>query len=61
MKENADRDLNELILLDIYCAIREEVPVLKNIKIQEPATDIALAKGNVILLGNLSVTVESET
>lgn len=59
-KVNTDRDLNELILLDIYCAIREEVPVLKNIKIQEPATDIALAKGNVILLGNLSVTVESE-
>lgn len=60
-KVNTDRDLNELILLDIYCAIREEVPVLKNIKIQEPTTDIALAKGNVILLGNLSVTVEGET
>ena len=53
--------MNELILLAIYCAIRDEVPTLKNIKIQEPATDLALAKGNVILLGNLTVTVESET
>lgn len=60
-KVNTERNLNELILLDIYCAVREEVPVLKNIKIQEPTADVTLAKGNVILLGNLTVTVESES
>lgn len=55
-----ERKLNELILLDIYCAIRDEVPTLKNIKIVNPKDDIYLNKGNVILLGDLKVTVERE-
>lgn len=59
-KVGNNRDLNELILLDIYCAIRNEVPVLKNIKITEPADDVHLGKGNVILLGNMDVTVIRE-
>lgn len=56
-KVSTSRKLNELVLLDLYIAIKQEVPVLKNIKIREPTNDIKLAKGNVILLGELNVTV----
>ncbi len=56
-KVNTLRELNEIILLDIYIAIKNEVPILKNIKIEEPINDIHMAKGNVILLGNVEITV----
>ncbi len=56
-KVSTARKLNELVLLDLYIAIKKEVPVLKNIKIREPTSDMKLAKGNVILLGELNVTV----
>lgn len=56
-KVSTSRKLNELVLLDLYIAIKQEIPVLKNIKILEPPNDIKLAKGNVILLGGLKVTV----
>lgn len=56
-KVNTLRELNELILLDIYIAIKNEVPILKNIKIEEPLNDIHMAKGNVILLGSVEITV----
>lgn len=56
-KVSISRKLNELVLLDLYIAIKQEVPILKNIKILEPPNDIKLAKGNVILLGELNVTV----
>ena len=54
---STSRKLNELVLLDLYIGIKQEIPVLKNIKINDPAGDIKLAKGNVILLGQLNVTV----
>ncbi len=54
------RKLNELVLLDLYIAIKQEIPVLKNIRITNPVTDIKTSKGNVILLGELSVTVTWE-
>lgn len=59
-KVSTNRKLNELILLDILCAVREEVPVLKNIKITDPTDDIFLDMGNVILMGNLTVAIERE-
>ena len=59
-KVGNNRNLNELILLDIYCAIKDEVPVLKNIKITTPADDICLDKGNVLLLGRLNISVIRE-
>lgn len=59
-KVSNDRKLNELILLDIYCAVRKEVPILKNIKLLNPTDDIYLDKGNVIMLGRLTVTVGRE-
>lgn len=59
-KVSTSRNLNELILLDILCAVRDEVPVLKNIKITNPENDVFLDVGNVIMLGNLTVTVERE-
>lgn len=60
-KISSQRNLNELILLDIYCAIKDEVPVLKNIKITTPEDDIFLGKGNVIMLGALDIIVNQET
>lgn len=59
-KVSTNRKLNELILLDVLCAVREEVPVLKNIKITAPTDDILLDMGNVILMGNLTVAIERE-
>lgn len=59
-KVSTNRKLNELILLDILCAVREEIPILKNIKITAPTDDMFLDVGNVILLGSLTVTIERE-
>ncbi len=59
-KVSTSRKLNELVLLDLYIGIKQEIPVLKNIKINNPAGDIKLAKGNVILLGQLTVAVTWE-
>lgn len=59
-KVNTSRKLNELVLLDLYIAIKQEIPVLKNISITNPVADIKMSKGNVILLGEISVTVTWE-
>lgn len=59
-KVSTSRKLNELVLLDLYIAIKQEIPVLKNIKITDPTTDIKMSKGNVILPGELDITVTWE-
>lgn len=59
-KISTARELNELILLDIAYAIKNEVPVLKNLKINAPEDDIILETGNVIILGTLQIDVIQE-
>ena len=59
-KISTERDLNELILLDILYSIKKDIPESKNIRILEPAEDVMLETGKVIVLGNLTITVEQE-
>jgi uncharacterized phage protein gp47/JayE len=60
-KIGLNRNLNELILLDIYYKLKVNVPILKNIKITTPQEDLLLQKGNVIMLGNVEITIERES
>lgn len=57
-KINTSRTLSELILLDILYAIKVAIPYTKNIKITVPEGDVILDSGKVIILGNLSITVQ---
>lgn len=59
-KISVDRELNELILLDIAYAIKNEVSTLKNLKILTPEDDVVLPTGNVIILGDLQIEVIQE-
>lgn len=59
-KINTSRTLSELILLDILYAIKVAIPYTKNIKITAPEGDVILDSGKVIILGNLSITVQEE-
>lgn len=60
-KIGVNRDLNELILLDIYYKLKESIPILKNIKITTPENDVYLQKGNVIMLGRVEIIIERES
>lgn len=60
-KIGTNRELNELILLDIYYKIKENIPILKNVKILKPEDDVFLQKGTVIMLGKVDVVIERES
>lgn len=53
-----DRSLNELFLSDIIVAIKSELPTTKNILVTEPAADVSLDSGNVIVIDDVAVTIE---
>ena len=55
---NRNRTLNEFYLSDLIVAIKQEVPTAKGISIITPDTDIVLGTDKVIVLGDVSVTIE---
>ena len=59
-KVSASRKLNEIILVDLYITLKSEIPILKNIKISNPPSDVKLEKGTIILLGELTVEITWE-
>lgn len=54
------RKLNELTLSDINHAIRSGYSGATNAAVSEPEADVKLGKDKVIILGDVSVTIERE-
>ena len=59
-KISKDRNLNELMHVDLLYALKKGIPTMKNVKITEPAEDVLLDKDKVIVLGNVTVTITRE-
>jgi uncharacterized phage protein gp47/JayE len=58
LKISKERELNELTHADIVYAIKKTVSTIKNVKVLIPEEDVFLETDKVIILGELSVTVE---
>ena len=54
------RELNEFIHYDLLYAIKNSVPLIKNVKIVSPAEDVVLGKDKVILCGTITVHFQRE-
>ena len=59
-KISKDRNLNELMHVDLLYALKKGIPIMKNVKITEPAEDVLLDKDKVIVLGKVTVTITRE-
>lgn len=55
-----DRNLNECIQYDLLYAIKNSVPLIKNVKILTPEDDVILDKDKVITCGTITVTMVRE-
>lgn len=55
-----DRNLNEFLQYDLLYAIKNSVPIIKNVKIRTPAADVILDKDKVIICGAITVNIERE-
>lgn len=55
-----DRNLYECIQYDLLYAIKNSVPLIKNVKIITPDDDVVLDKDKVIICGTISVSIERE-
>lgn len=55
-----DRELNEFIQYNLLYAIKNSVPLIKNVKIIEPEGDLVLEKDKVIICGTVTVNIERE-
>lgn len=53
-----DRNLNELNHADIIYTIKSKVSSVRNVKVKIPSEDVCLEGNKVIVLGEVSVTVE---
>jgi len=58
LKVSTNRDLNILNQADIIYTIKSKVPAVRNVKITVPSEDIALETDKVIILGDVTVTIE---
>lgn len=52
------RALNELYLSDLIVALKAAIPTAKSIRITEPAADVVLGTDKVIVLGEVTITIE---
>ncbi len=59
-KISKDRNLNELIHMDIIYALRNDMSIIKNVKISNPVEDLILDTDKVIILGTVTVNVQRE-
>lgn len=58
LKLRGRRDFNELTHADIIYKVKSEVPAVRNVTVTLPAQDLFLDSDQVILPGEISVTVE---
>lgn len=59
-KISKDRNLNELIHMDVIYVLRNDMSIIKNVKITSPSTDLILDTDKVIILGTVTVNVQRE-
>lgn len=59
-KISRDRNLYEFIQYDLLYAIKNSVPLIKNVKILTPQEDVVLEKDKVIICGTITVHMERE-
>ena len=52
------RNLNELYIANIIYALKSNLPMLKNVKVIIPADDVVLNSDDVIVLGDITITIE---
>ncbi|WP_206458924.1 baseplate J/gp47 family protein [Anaerovorax sp. IOR16] len=57
-KRTKNRNLNEFYKSDLIFALKKDIDILKNIKINTPADDVILENDKVIVLGNVDLTIE---
>lgn len=55
-----ERELNEFIQYDLLYAIKNSIPLIKNVKILTPDGDVILDKDKVIICGTITVNIERE-
>lgn len=59
-KISHERELNEFIHYDLFYAIKNSVPLIKNVKIISPEEDVILEKDKVIICGKITIRLERE-
>lgn len=59
-KISKDRNLNELIQVDLLYALKDNINIIKNVKILNPDDDLVLEKDKVIIVGEIDVEVIRE-
>lgn len=55
-----ERELNECIQYDLLYAIKNSIPLIKNVKILMPDGDVVLEKDKVIICGTITVNIGRE-
>lgn len=55
-----DRNLNEFIHYDLLYAIKNSIPLIKNVKILSPEEDVILDADKVIICGTIDITIRRE-
>lgn len=58
MSFTTDREPNELIHADIIQAVKNRITNSRNVKVLEPEDDVILENNKVIVLGEITVTIE---
>lgn len=57
-KISKQRKLNELLRIDILTELKNRIPSIKNVKFIIPTDDVILDIGKVIILGEITVTIQ---
>lgn len=55
---SADRQLNQLLVSDLIYSLRSGISILRNVIVITPSADVVLDTDKVIVLGELTITVE---
>lgn len=55
-----DRNLNEFIHYDLLYAIKNSIPLIKNVKIIFPDEDVILDEDKVIICGTITINIERD-
>lgn len=57
LKIRQRRELNELTHADLIYKVKSELPDIRNVTVTQPAADLFLDSGKVILPGTITVTI----
>lgn len=55
-----DRNLNEFIHYDLLYALKNSIPLIKNVKIISPEEDVILGVDKVIVCGTITINIERD-